>query len=174
MSHRANKRRRRKPPQAYTHLSSAEERFFQQAMRNSKVDTRRIDGKLEVPFAPTFYPTVEDMEGNPLDFVEKIRPQAQKYGICKIVPPAGWKPPFCKFRYWSNCWLWGYVSVGSKASPRALVPKPVYRDLVVDIIIAIALFSGVTIALSCKTYQGSDCSNRRQIHTIRGINTKLT
>lgn len=97
MSHRANKRRRRKPPQAYTHLSSAEERFFQQAMRNSKVDTRRIDGKLEVPFAPTFYPTVEDMEGNPLDFVEKIRPQAQKYGICKIVPPAGWKPPFCKF-----------------------------------------------------------------------------
>jgi hypothetical protein len=95
MSHRA-KRRRRKPPQAYTQLSAAEEKFFQQAMRNSKVDTKRPDGKLEVPYAPTFYPTIEDMEGNPLDFVEKIRPQAQKYGICKIVPPKGWNPPFGK------------------------------------------------------------------------------
>lgn len=96
MSHRA-KRRRRKPPQAYTQLSAAEEKFFQQAMRNSKVDTKRPDGKLEVPYAPTFYPTIEDMEGNPLDFVEKIRPQAQKYGICKIVPPKGWNPPFGKY-----------------------------------------------------------------------------
>jgi hypothetical protein len=41
-------------------------------MRNSKVDTKR-PGKLEVPYAPTFYPTVEDMEGNPLDYVEKIQ-----------------------------------------------------------------------------------------------------
>lgn len=97
MSHRANKRRRRKPPQAYTHLSAAEERFFQQAMRNSKVDTKR-PGQLEVPYAPTFYPTVEDMEGNPLDYVEKIRSQAEKYGICKISPPKGWNPPFCKFQ----------------------------------------------------------------------------
>ncbi len=96
ISHRANKRRRRKPIQAYTHLSAAEERFFQQAMRNSKVDTKRT-GKLDVPYAPTFYPTIEDMEGNPLDYVEKIRPQAEKYGICKISPPKGWNPPFCKF-----------------------------------------------------------------------------
>jgi len=95
MSHRANKRRRRKPPQAYTQLSAAEERFFQQAMRNSKVDTKRPDGRLEVPYAPSFFPTIEEMEGNPLDYVEKIRPQAQKYGICKIVPPKGWSPPFC-------------------------------------------------------------------------------
>ena len=49
-------------------------------MRNSKVDTKRT-GKLDVPYAPTFYPTIEDMEGNPLDYVEKIRPQAEKYGI---------------------------------------------------------------------------------------------
>lgn len=97
MSSRANKRRRRKPPQAYTQLSAAEERFFQQAMRNSKVDTKRPDGRLEVPYAPSFFPTREDMEGNPLDYVEKIRPQAEKYGICKIVPPAGWSPPFCKY-----------------------------------------------------------------------------
>jgi hypothetical protein len=99
MSHRANKRRRRKPPQAYTQLSAAEERFLQHAILNSRKDSRRPDGTLEVPFAPTFYPTVEEMEGSPLDYVEKIRPQAQKYGICKIVPPKqhGWNPPFCKY-----------------------------------------------------------------------------
>lgn len=96
ISHRANKRRKRKPTQAYTQLSAAEERFFQQAMRNSKVDTKR-PGKLDVPYAPTFYPTTEDMEGNPLDYVEKIRPHAEKYGICKISPPKGWNPPFCKY-----------------------------------------------------------------------------
>jgi jmjN domain len=95
-SYRSNKRLRRKPPQAYTQLSAAEERCFQQAMRNSKVDTKR-PSKLDVPFAPTFYPTVEDMEGNPLDYVEKIRSQAEKYGICKISPPKGWNPPFCKY-----------------------------------------------------------------------------
>jgi len=48
---------------------------------------------LDVPFGPTFYPTVEDMEGSPLEYIEKIRPVAQKYGICKIKPPQGWKPP---------------------------------------------------------------------------------
>ena len=95
ISHRANKRRRRKPPQAYTQLSAAEERFFLQAMRNSKVDTRR-PGTLDVPYAPTFFPTIQDMEGNPLDYVEKIRSEAEQYGICKICPPKEWNPPFCK------------------------------------------------------------------------------
>jgi hypothetical protein len=31
------------------------------------------------------------MEGSPLDYINKIRPVAQRYGICKIVPPIGWK-----------------------------------------------------------------------------------
>jgi hypothetical protein len=31
------------------------------------------------------------MEGSPLDYIDKIRPVAQPYGICKIVPPEGWK-----------------------------------------------------------------------------------
>ncbi len=45
---------------------------------------------------PTFYPTEEEWnEASPLDYLEKIRDRAEAFGICKIVPPASWKPPFC-------------------------------------------------------------------------------
>ncbi|XP_068645556.1 lysine-specific demethylase JMJ17 isoform X2 [Aristolochia californica] len=50
-------------------------------------------GALNVPQAPVYYPT-EDEFNNPLDFIEKIRPEAESYGICRIVPPKSWKPPF--------------------------------------------------------------------------------
>lgn len=93
MNRRAAKRRRRRPP-SYFHASAtaSEERFLHQAIQNSKIDRSR-QMVLDVPFGPTFYPTVEDMEGSPLEYIEKIRPVAQKYGICKIKPPQGWKPP---------------------------------------------------------------------------------
>lgn len=99
LNHRSGKRRRRKPPLHYhnTQVSSAEERFLHQAIQNSKLDFRRVDGKLEIPMAPTFYPTVEEFEQGPMGYIEKIRKQAMPYGICKIVPPKGWNPPFCKY-----------------------------------------------------------------------------
>ncbi|KAJ1932467.1 hypothetical protein FBU59_006363 [Linderina macrospora] len=43
--------------------------------------------------APTFYPTEQEFE-DPLGFIQKIQPEAEHFGICKIVPPAGWSPPF--------------------------------------------------------------------------------
>lgn len=45
------------------------------------------------PEAPVFSPTLEEFE-NPLKYINKIRPIGQKTGICKIIPPAGWKVPF--------------------------------------------------------------------------------
>lgn len=95
---RSSKRRRRKPSVLLhsTQVSTVEERLLNQAIQNSKLDTRRpVDGRLEIPDGPTFFPTVEEFEGNPLHYIEKIRPAAQKYGIAKIVPPRGWNPPFC-------------------------------------------------------------------------------
>jgi hypothetical protein len=73
-----------------------EQRFLQQAINNSKLDKGRpVDGKINLPRAPTFFPTLEDFSGSPLEYVEKIRPIAELYGICKIVPPKGWNPkPF--------------------------------------------------------------------------------
>ncbi|GFR43616.1 hypothetical protein Agub_g4715, partial [Astrephomene gubernaculifera] len=47
---------------------------------------------LNVPAAPTFWPT-EDEWKSPLRYLESIRPIAEPYGICKIVPPNSWKPP---------------------------------------------------------------------------------
>lgn len=46
-----------------------------------------------IPAAPVYYPTHDEFK-DPLDFIYKIRPEAEPYGICRIVPPKGWKPPF--------------------------------------------------------------------------------
>ncbi|GAA5968292.1 hypothetical protein JCM11641_003799 [Rhodosporidiobolus odoratus] len=47
----------------------------------------------ELEEAPTFYPTVEEFS-DPMEYIEKIAPEGKQYGICKIVPPEGWRPPF--------------------------------------------------------------------------------
>lgn len=94
-SSRPMKRNRRgcRAPTHFQSTSPAEERFVKHAIENSKLDrSLPIHRKLCIPPAPVFYPTIADFEDNPLNYVEKIRPIAEKYGICKIVPPVGWNP----------------------------------------------------------------------------------
>lgn len=43
--------------------------------------------------APTFHPTEEEWK-DAMGYIRKISPEGKKYGICKIVPPEGWNPPF--------------------------------------------------------------------------------
>ncbi|XP_039054017.1 lysine-specific demethylase JMJ18-like [Hibiscus syriacus] len=42
--------------------------------------------------APVFYPTVEEFEDT-IAYIEKIREEAESFGICRIVPPPSWTPP---------------------------------------------------------------------------------
>jgi [histone H3]-trimethyl-L-lysine4 demethylase len=48
---------------------------------------------LGLPSAPEYRPTEEEFL-NPLEFIAKIRPEAEKFGICKVIPPSSWNPPF--------------------------------------------------------------------------------
>jgi len=47
----------------------------------------------DIEFAPEYRPTFEEFK-DPLKYINKIRPEAQKYGICKIIPPEGWESEF--------------------------------------------------------------------------------
>ncbi|OJJ48513.1 hypothetical protein ASPZODRAFT_93250 [Penicilliopsis zonata CBS 506.65] len=46
-----------------------------------------------IPEAPTFRPTEEEFK-DPLEYIRKIAPEGRKYGICRVIPPDNWQPPF--------------------------------------------------------------------------------
>lgn len=60
--------------------------------------TRRVQASQEErPFGlqdcPAFYPTPEEFR-DPMSYIRSIAPQAQEFGIAKIVPPETWRMPF--------------------------------------------------------------------------------
>ncbi|XP_022118712.1 protein Jumonji [Pieris rapae] len=48
--------------------------------------------KMSILEAPVFRPTVDEFK-EPLTYIEKILPEASKYGLCKVIPPDGFTPP---------------------------------------------------------------------------------
>ena len=42
---------------------------------------------------PVFYPTSEEF-ADPMAFIDSIGPSAKPHGMCKVIPPEGWRMPF--------------------------------------------------------------------------------
>lgn len=66
-------------------------RLLQTAITNSRVDNVNTDD-LPIAEAPVYYPTVDEFR-DPIAYVQRITPEASKFGICRIVPPEGWANP---------------------------------------------------------------------------------
>ena len=61
------------------------------ALENSKLETKLATlSDRPIPDAPVFRPTAAQFR-DPLRYVASIRREAEPFGICKIVPPRGWK-----------------------------------------------------------------------------------
>ncbi|XP_054741421.1 lysine-specific demethylase lid [Anastrepha obliqua] len=81
--HPTNDRCRSKP---LTHLQPHSSSTF----NLNKTEEFHFDTPVE---CPVFRPTQEEFK-NPLAYISKIRPIAEKCGIAKILPPESWSPPF--------------------------------------------------------------------------------
>ncbi|KAJ8545261.1 hypothetical protein K7X08_017844 [Anisodus acutangulus] len=78
--------------------------------RKQKVSARWNPGEACRPNlqeAPVYYPNDEEFK-DPLGYIASIRHNAQRYGICRIVPPASWSPP-CPLRE-KNVWEYAKFS----------------------------------------------------------------
>lgn len=51
---------------------------------------KNANDEIRVVEAPTFHPTEKDFQ-DPLEYIEKIKSVAEKFGICKVVPPSNFK-----------------------------------------------------------------------------------
>jgi len=86
------KKRNRTTPRGFEIVEQREQRMLQQAIANSRVQ-KEIAADYQPPEAMTFRPTIAEFS-DPLGYIASIRPEAEKCGIAKIVPPGNWQPPF--------------------------------------------------------------------------------
>lgn len=76
-------------------LTGRKDRNHSQPHSSSSFDMNKTEEfHFDTPHeCPVFRPTLEEFK-NPLAYISKIRPIAEKCGIAKILPPESWSPPF--------------------------------------------------------------------------------
>lgn len=57
---------------------------------SNNTSTKVANNEAHVVEAPTFHPTEKDFQ-DPLEYIDKIRSIAEKFGICRVVPPPNFK-----------------------------------------------------------------------------------
>ena len=70
-------------------MTATQRRELKQALENSRT-IRQMHLRPEIDEAPVFTPTAEEF-ANPMAYIASIRVEAQEFGACKIIPPAGWR-----------------------------------------------------------------------------------
>jgi histone demethylase JARID1 len=58
------------------------------------LQSNAVENFIRPPEAPVYRPTEEEFK-DPMEYIKKIQPEAERSGICKVIPPPGWLPPFC-------------------------------------------------------------------------------
>ncbi|GAB1863858.1 Protein Jumonji [Camponotus japonicus] len=86
-STKSGKRTQMKSKQKASELYSSSNNTTFPSAKNTNNEARVVE-------APTFHPTEKDFQ-DPLEYIDKIRPIAEKFGICRVVPPPNFKPE-CK------------------------------------------------------------------------------
>eukprot|EP01083_Nonionella_stella_P111777 328133_1 len=69
---------------------------MERVLNLSAIESQK-EGLADIPFCHVFHPTTEEF-ADPMGYIRKIRKVAEKTGICKIVPPSGWRQPDAKQR----------------------------------------------------------------------------
>lgn len=92
-----------KVPSSPSASSSSSAKLYKRSKLRTKLDFCLPINVTEFPLpqnqaqmveAPVFHPSDKEFQ-DPLEYIEKIRIQAEKFGICRIVPPSTFKPD-CK------------------------------------------------------------------------------